>query len=292
VIAVKTEQGLDEFQVRLLRDDGVGLLTDREGESYLILDSLDYWYDLIQEHYPAKIKCACKNDWFKVSFSYEYREGSPDIRNVLVSTVCTRCGRASDRLLVDIDYGSTDVLLDKPITFCEKPLIKYKYSQFTGIWMPDDLNQVLRFLIEDQGLTAHYHYFKSPEKLRVFEPLTLDQALNRGGDFLAVYLSSNNPVNAVASEDEMGVMVDTSIWRRQEIIYLFRVNMNGLPLHYVQFCTQYIDQGAVIDKSIEFKKMTDRFKVWLSQTFVTSRGRNCFDGQQGYQAFLSSSRGS
>jgi len=191
---------------------------------------------------------------------------------------------------VDIDYGPTDELLDKPITLCEKPLIKYKYSQFTGIWLSDDLKQVLRFLIEEQGLTAYYHYFKYPEKVRVFQALTLEQSLRKGSDFLAVYFTRDSMENAVTYEDEKGVMIDKGIWRRQEIVYLFCINMNGLPLHYIQFCNQYIDRGEVKDKSTEFEKMTDQFKAWLTQTFVKSRGRNCFDGEEGYRAFMSTRR--
>ena len=67
------EKGEDEFQVRLLKDDGVGLLTTKSDNNYLILDSLDYWYDLIQNEYPKKKKCTCKNEWFKVQFEYIIR---------------------------------------------------------------------------------------------------------------------------------------------------------------------------------------------------------------------------
>jgi hypothetical protein len=53
---ITTENGATEFQVRLLKDDGVGLLTTKKDENYLVLDSIDYWYDLIQNEYPKKKK--------------------------------------------------------------------------------------------------------------------------------------------------------------------------------------------------------------------------------------------
>ncbi len=58
---ISTKNGANEFQVRLLTDDGVGLLTTKDEENYLILDSLDYWYELIQNEYPKKKKCSWKN---------------------------------------------------------------------------------------------------------------------------------------------------------------------------------------------------------------------------------------
>ena len=38
--------GEDEFQIRYIRDENVGILTSRSDKSYFILDSKDYWYDL------------------------------------------------------------------------------------------------------------------------------------------------------------------------------------------------------------------------------------------------------
>ncbi len=51
---IRTPDGEDEFQIRCFRDDAVGILTTRSEKSYFILDSKDYWYDLIQERYPNR----------------------------------------------------------------------------------------------------------------------------------------------------------------------------------------------------------------------------------------------
>jgi hypothetical protein len=51
---ITTAEGESEFQLRVLKEEGVGLLTTRSQRSYLILDSLDFWYDLIQTAYPPK----------------------------------------------------------------------------------------------------------------------------------------------------------------------------------------------------------------------------------------------
>jgi len=68
--AIITSDGENEFQLRVLQEDGVGLLTTQSDKSYLILDSADYWYDLIQTTYPKKKKCKCSNERFRVQFEY------------------------------------------------------------------------------------------------------------------------------------------------------------------------------------------------------------------------------
>ena len=61
--SIITSDGEKEFQIRYIRDENVGILTTRTDKSFFILDSADYWYDLIQEKYPPIMKCSCKNDY-------------------------------------------------------------------------------------------------------------------------------------------------------------------------------------------------------------------------------------
>jgi hypothetical protein len=88
---IVTPDGDNEFQFRVLKEEGVGLLTTRSDKSYLILDSLDYWYDLIQTAYPKKKKCKCSNEWFRVQFDYLLRENEEDIKSVQITASCTNC---------------------------------------------------------------------------------------------------------------------------------------------------------------------------------------------------------
>ena len=57
-----TPDGEDEFQIHFISDENAGVLTTRSGKSYFILDSIEYWYDSIQERYPVKQKSRGKND--------------------------------------------------------------------------------------------------------------------------------------------------------------------------------------------------------------------------------------
>ena len=271
-----TEAGLDEFQIRLLKSDGVGLLTDRSGNNFLILDSLDYWYDVIQEAYPSKIKCSCKNDWFKVAFYYKYRENSLDIKEVSVSTICSNCGKTANRMSVDIDYSPTNELLDTPLTYCKNPKIKYKYSRLSGLWSSADWAKVLKYLTEDLGLTAYYFYWEN--KKRFFKTLSIKQALEIG--LLCVYFSKEAPKNAELFSNESGPMIDYDLWRKQELIHMFRLNVMGFTMYFTLFCNQYINKGVVKDKTPEFEEITTTFVAWLKENFTSERYQTCFDNKE------------
>ncbi len=124
--------GEDEFQIRYLRDESVGILTSRSDKSYFLLDSKEYWYDLIQEQYPSKQKCSCKNDFFKISFAYTPRKGTDDFRAVELISQCTECKKIKTFGQIDIDYSPSSQLFEQPITFCEQPKIKYKTYSVSG----------------------------------------------------------------------------------------------------------------------------------------------------------------
>jgi len=262
---MEIENDSHEFQVRLLKNEGVGLLTDRSGGSYLILDSLNYWYDLIQSQTPKKQKCSCKNDWFNMSFRYIYRDDSPNVHQVQVITTCVNCGEKATRMSIDIDYSHTERLVSKPVTFCEKPNIKYKYNEIFAMWTPEDFEKFLRFMMEELQLTAYYFYFNEPEHIRIFEPVTLDWAIQRADLFLHCYFTQKpiDITDVATYPDERGVMINRNLWRKGEIVLFddshvsYGLYTRQIQIHYnLKFCTQYIERGEVVDKPKEFFDLT------------------------------------
>ncbi|MFN6077316.1 MAG: hypothetical protein ACK46Y_17310 [Fluviicola sp.] len=161
---ITTENGTNIFQVRWLKYDGVGLLTTENEENYLILDSVDYWYDLIQNEYPKKKKCTCKNEWFYVEFNYTFRQDNDDISEIRIITTCSKCDKVSKPISLDIDYSPTKELFVNPITFCEKPNIKYKFQELTSYWSDHNLKDFLNFIFHDLNLNVYCWYFQLPEK--------------------------------------------------------------------------------------------------------------------------------
>jgi hypothetical protein len=289
---IKTDSNEDEFHVRFLKDDGVGLLTTKTDKSYLVLDSLDYWYDLIQTEYPKKKKCSCKSEWFKVQFDYVARKDTSDFRKIKIITTCTNCGKTSKAMSMDIDYSPTDDLLSHPLTYCEKPSIKYKFSELTSYWADNDLNNYLNFIFNELKLNVYCWFFKHPEGKRYFQKVSYEKAVeiitvnHRYLDFFF----SEKEINAdemVKGEDEKGVYLKQDIWRKNELIELsspFAISGYGL-LYYTRFCTQHLDKGEIVDKSKSFENITNQLKNWLADKFISKRGTNCFDGQAAFEKF-------
>lgn len=285
---ISTENGVNEFQVRLLKDDGVGLLTTKNEENYLILDSPDYWYDLIQDRYPRKKKCSCKNEFFFVQFDYTKRQETNDIVKVEIITNCTNCNKKSKPISINIDYSPTIELIEKPIVFCDKPNIKYDYTELTSFWTKENLDSFLNFVINELKLNAYCWYFKLPEKIRVFKQLTVEEVIEKNGTFLNLYLTNEKlETNQIIKGNyEKGVYLKKDIWRKREIIKMSSINMYEIgPLYYITFCNQFIDKGNVKNKSEQFERTTIQLKNWLKDKFITKRGTKCFDGDEAYEKF-------
>ncbi|QNA43012.1 hypothetical protein [Lacibacter sediminis] len=290
---IRTDKGEDQFQIRFLKNEGVGLLTTKNNTNYLILDSLDYWYDLIQNEYPKKKKCTCNNEWFNLQFEYIIRLGTDDYREIKITTTCTNCNKTAKPISIDIDYSPTNHLLSNPLNYCEAPNIKYKFSELTSYWSGDNLKDFLFFMFNDLNLKAYCWFFKYPDNHRFFEKVTFEKALEIitfNHRYLNFYFTKDeiNIDDIKKLEDEKGVYIKKDLWRKNEIIELsspFVISDYGL-LYYIHFCNQFLYKGEVKDKSKAFEKDTTKLKNWLKGKFITKRGRNCFDGEEAYTKFI------
>ena len=61
------------FQVRVDKNEQVGLATCTAGHDSLLLDSRDYWAEVIQDGRPPIAKCRCKSKRFLLSLHYQFR---------------------------------------------------------------------------------------------------------------------------------------------------------------------------------------------------------------------------
>ena len=257
--------GEDEFQIRYIRDEEAGIVTTRSDKSYFLLDSKDYWYDLIQEQYPGKQKCSCKNDFFKIRFEYVPRKGTQDFRSVEIFSECTECGKIKKVAQIDIDYSPSAQLLEQPITFCEQPKIKYKTYSITGFWSKEDLNILTKYL-SDKHLLIYLWCWNKDNK-REFNRVSFSELSDILSDEEAKYLGiyfSTEPLEEVVNFsvcDELGIYVDRTLWRKNEIVKIDApitiLSENGGELYYMDFCSEYIDSdGKVKAKSENFCKIT------------------------------------
>ena len=186
IVALNEE---DEFQIRYIRNESVGIITSRSNQSYFILDSKDYWYDLTQEQYPNKQKCSCKNDFFKIRFDYVPRKGTNDFSSIELVSQCTECDKTKKFGQINIDYSPSKQLFENAITFCAQPKIKYKTHTISGYWKNEDLYGLINFLSQNQ-LLIYLWYWK--ENQRYFEQLTCAELTEFLADENAKYLGARN----------------------------------------------------------------------------------------------------
>lgn len=254
-----TPDGEDEFQIRYISDENVGLLSTRSEKSYLILDSIDYWYDLIQNQYPTKRKCTCKNQFFKIFFDYVPRAGTDDYKAVKLISCCTECGKEREFATIDLKYSPTEHLFENPITYCEKPKIKYKKYSLFGYWEDNVCSELIDFLSQQQLLI--YCWYWGLDKKRHFEKFTASELkkflFEEKMRFLHVYFS-REPLDEIVSKsfDDNGIYIGRESWRKKEIIDLNSIwvlREEGLAQHYMMdFCSEYLEADQVKAKSEEF----------------------------------------
>ena len=267
--SIITPEGEDEFQIRYIADENVGLLTARSEKSYFILDSIDYWYDCIQEKYPAKRKCSCKNDCFKLYFDYVPRLGTDDYRAVELISCCTECGRQKRFATIDIDYSPTAQLFEQPITYCERPKIKYNKYSVSGYWKEDAFYDLIGFLSQKQLLIYCWYWARSDRKRYIgkFTATELNKFLfEEKMRYINIYFSMEPLEGEIASSfsDDKGIYIDKDIWRKKEMILLrwpLMVAAEGAGLFYsMDFCSEYIEAGTVRAKSELFCQLAQ--EVW------------------------------
>ena len=256
----------DEFQIRCFPDENAGILTSRAEKSYFILDSQEYWYDLIQEQYPNKQKCTCKNDFFKVVFAYTPRKGTDDFQTVELISQCTECKKVKTFGQIDINYSPSQQLFEQPITFCEQPKLKYKTYSISGYWAKEALLELTEFLAANQPFIYLWYWNQTGQK-RSFHQVNIAEltSLLSSEDtrYLAIYFSSE-PLETIENNsvrDKKGAYVDRNIWRKKEIILINAPIKIGFPdsrdLYYMEFCSEFLtSNGEIIPKSEPFCKFT------------------------------------
>ena len=161
---IVTQDGEKDFQIRFIRDENVGIICTPTDKSYFLLDSADYWYDLIQEKYPPIMKCSCKNDRFNLTFEYTPREGTEDFQEINITCSCTVCQKVKRLPTIEIDYSPSSQLLDHPITFCKQPKIKYKTYSLMGYWSDDELLDIASYFLNKNLFVYCWYLMKTADQ--------------------------------------------------------------------------------------------------------------------------------
>ncbi|HNX58317.1 MAG TPA: hypothetical protein PKK43_04410 [Spirochaetota bacterium] len=282
-----TDSNEDVFSFRLNKVESVGLATTESGNNYLLLDSIDYWYDIIQEHYPSELKCGCGSKLFRAKLVYHTRSSShsmDDFSQIDLITACTTCNTEKKQMAVEIKYSPNGHLYRKPLVFCKKPKIKYHLSDYTAFWTPSDL---IFLLDEARKLGCVFHVWRfNANGRRSFGALDYDDvcACVDSGKFLEIHLSKKG-YSVDLTDTPEGPYVPGNGWRRKEVIIIhspFNMCYGDVTgyLYRINYCTDYIQNETIATKSKDFLLLTKEFEGLLSHGFSSRRGRNCFDSER------------
>jgi hypothetical protein len=278
-----TDQGETVFSFFLNKEESIGLAVTESGRSYFLIDSGDYWYDLIQQRYPRELRCKCKSRLFTAKCRFFQRHDRPEFDQIDLITTCTSCGTEKTQLAFSLKYSPTEQLYETPLVFCPKPKIRYKTSEITSFWTSADAGHFVKLLSSLQLKITVWHF---NDLQRVLSEVDPDEALQivEAKKYLSVYFSSQTPKLNVL-EDDKGVYVSEDPWRRQELIQLSSpTNMHydreriGF-LYYTRFCNEFIEDYEVKSKSREFEELTKKISTWLKNTYYSGRGRHCVDNK-------------
>ena len=262
--------GTSTFRIRLRAREAVALLTCAAHEhTSLLLDSRDYWHSTIQDGRPPETRCTCGSKEFAVELDYELRDDG-SVRTVNVTIRCASCGRERPAMSFEIDYSPTDVRIDRPLDPIDKPWLKAKQHELTGLWRPSDALDVARHLVEVEALVAYLAAWNQP--VRAVSPDELQETFESERAYSIVF--SSTPRSFVSGERDL--------WMSAPVIALsspMHINYaNGVGhLYFLRYADEIFDKGIVVQQPSELRACTSRLRAWLAERFVTTRGKRAFD---------------
>lgn len=261
--------------MRLNRDEQVGIVSCRLGHYSLLLDSRDYWADVIQDGRPKSIKCPCRADIFGVELSYEFRNDG-DVRTVDVKLVCRACRREPACTTFEIDYSPTDTLLSKPLDRIEEPWMRARRVEITAYWRPTDAQRFAEYLTG--ALSARV--FRREEDWTECE---LGKEAFRSESISDLYFSPLVPSKLPSGRDPHKVAP------LLKLSSPFRVAVqSGIALLYYIEYAEEIPSGAQFEKQLpEFISFSQKAVHWLRAHYSSTRGPRTADNPEEYARIAS-----
>jgi hypothetical protein len=292
-----------DFQLRVLRDEGAAAARCTGCSSdYLLLDSKDYWFDLIQQGYPRLVRCSCKSESFRLSIDYRFRDDG-DVKHVEVHSICSACAKVRSRFDFEVDYSGTGHLLRKPLVPCKNPKVLYDLKELSLLLTLPDMLGIVDHLGE-QGCRFLFRLRRDDEWVTSVQTaaeakVTIDQ-----DKYLFVYAAPGDLDYPEATLDSG--KKEAALWKRSEVIrissksYICARLSEGQaagiyycsepPMHgsytaaglsfYLKFSNEFIRGERIVRKSAAFQKVTASLIALLRNEFVCWRSSHCFDNPQ------------
>jgi len=237
------------FSLRIYPLEEVGVVTCSHGHHSLLLDSRDYWGEVIEQGKPRELKCKCKSNSFMVSLFYTFRSDSPDVSQVDIITRCINCGTERRTMAVEIDYGPTDRLVNRPLDSIENPWLKTRKVKCSALWEQKDLEN---FVCQVMELNIHPYLITSNS---IHPSLDKSEVLDilRSTPVWDLYLligESNNPMEEVV------------VWKEKPVIHVWgpqvMFDKTGLSttMYFIEYAKEVIREAKIIRQPQNFLTFT------------------------------------
>jgi hypothetical protein len=270
-VACKCMCGVAEFTVRLNEDEQVGLVTCSAGHHSFLLDSRDYWADVLQNGRPRQIQCRCKGKLFRVELIYDFRADG-DVRFVYISPICSACNRERRGVSVKINYGPTAELVSKPLDPIQRPWLRAKTREINSYWKPADAEQFARYLTENLAARMFRGDDEMQEceihEVEFYPQLKYDLFFTNVEDF--------------APEPGRDPHKRASLLRLTVPFHMMWPSGLAL-LHYIQWAEELLRGTDVTKQPESFLLFAKHAREWLRQNYLNNRGANCADCPAEYE---------
>jgi hypothetical protein len=280
--------GEKKFEIRMRSAEQVALLTCASGHHSLLLDSRDYWMDVIQEGRPKRKVCSCGNQFFRVGLVYAFRE-TGDVRTIDIHLRCSTCSRDLPQRQWEFKYGPTDELVTRPLDPIENPWLRPKRVQITAYWRPPDAERFVRFLVQDLAARVFVRANFTEFVLTTFEETEFQPELKR--DLYFTYLPDFIPPNLREPHKAAPILRVSSPFHIGWFTQSFaQVEQNLAHLHYIEYAEEVLVSMRRVKQPPEFIAFAQAAREWLAANFISSRGKNTADNPQEYQCVFANRR--
>jgi hypothetical protein len=281
------------------RDESVGAVRCVNcSRHYLLLDSEDYWFDVIQHGYPRPTRCSCKSESFRLSIDYGFRDDG-DVNYIQVSSTCSACGRTRRQLGFEIDYGPTGHLVERPLVPVGNPKILYDLKQLTLFVTWPDIARVIDYLGEAKCSFLSVVSSGGEWVSRVEDSAGVNATIQTAR-YRVIYAM---PAKMEIAEHQITTTKkEEAFWKRSEVIRIGSkmhickhgpqngpvpsISYGGPPanpddeigLYFdIWFSNEFVVDESIHSKSESFRAVTAGLMAMLRKDFVSWRAPDCFD---------------
>lgn len=264
------------FQVRLDKNEQVGLVTCSAGHISLLLDSRDHWVDVLQDGRPPVAKCRCKSDRFALSLRYHFRADEVSLIDVLLR--CSACARDKHGATFEIDYAPTETLLSSPLDPCAAPWEVPRRRSYTCLWTPADVERALVLVGHETSRIWFVDCDAPPRLVNVDEARArVVDALTRHRPYEVLFASSQVDFSGTKPRNWWTALPVIRLGSPTHMHYRIEGGEVVAALHYLEYAEQVVVEGAIVAQPRELLDFAKRVVRRLGEEFVSSRGRHTLD---------------